>query len=170
MGRAESMGKYNAADIFQHAMEIEDAGQKLYTRLSEMMDDPQIKKIFQVMAQQEIKHHETYNDLMANASSAGENQPSSNEGFDGDKHDLLQDRIFNRLEVVRKAARLSTLGDVLNYMIDVEIDVVGLFENLRHLLKKADQVQIDKIINEERSHVRQLVDLRKQYKSVNLKS
>jgi rubrerythrin len=54
MEREASMGKYSVGDIFQHAIEIEDAGQKLYAHLSEMMDDPQIKKIFQVMAEQEI--------------------------------------------------------------------------------------------------------------------
>jgi rubrerythrin len=170
MERAGCMGKYRASDIFKHAMEIENAGHKLYAGLSEMMDDPKIKKIFQVMAEQEIKHYDTYNSLMANASLAGENHPSADEGFDGVKYDLLQDRIFNRLEVVRHVAKLSTLGDVLNYMIDIEIDAVDLFENLRHLLNKADHAQINKIINEERSHVKQLVDLRKQYKSVMLKS
>lgn len=96
--------------------------------------------------------------------------PSSDtELFDYKKHQLLEDRIFNRLDVVRKTPKIKTLGDALSFMIDIEMDVVDYFENTRKLVNPQGQAMMNKIINEEKSHVKQLVDLRQQYKSVILK-
>lgn len=96
-------------------------------------------------------------------------QPSVTEPFDYRKQRLLEDRIFNRLDVVQKTPKIKTLGDALAFMIDTEIDVVDYFENARKLINPQGQVMMQKIINEEKLHVKQLLDLRKHYQSVMLK-
>ena len=96
-------------------------------------------------------------------------QPSVTELFDYKKQRLLEDRIFNRLAVVQKTPKIKTLGDALAFMIDTEMDVVDYFENARKLINPQGQVMMGKIINEEKSHVKQLLDLRKHYQSVTLK-
>lgn len=96
-------------------------------------------------------------------------QSSDTEPFDYKKQRLLEDRIFNRLTVVQKTPKIKTLGDALAFMIDTEIDVVDYFENARKLINPQGQVMMQKIINEEKSHVRQLLDLRSHYQSVMLK-
>ena len=163
------MIKYSSRDILNQAMQIEEAGNKFYDRLSEMTEDAQQKKIFQVMANQELKHIDIYKVFLEKLESLATDQQNANDDFDLAKHELLKDRIFNRLDTVKKVSKINTVGNALNYLVEIEIDVVSFYDNFRKLLNAADQVQLDAVINEERSHVKMLVDLRQQYKSVRLK-
>lgn len=163
------MAKYTAENILKHAMEIEESGQKFYTMLAERLDDARLKKIFSVMARQEIEHYEVYRRMHEQQPATPNVAQPEAEPFDYKKHQLLEDRIFNRLDVVRKTPKIKTLGDALSFMIDIEMDVVDYFENTRKLVNPQGQALMNKIINEEKSHVKQLVDLRQQYKSVILK-
>ena len=163
------MGKYEVADMLKHAVEIEEAGQKFYTTLAERLDNEPLAKIFAVMARQEIGHLETYKNLQEQLPASPEASPAGTDDFDYQKHKILEDRIFNRLDIVRKAPGIKTLGDALGYMIDIEMDVVDYFENARKLITAAGQPLMIKIINEEKAHVKQLLDLRKQYQSVSLR-
>jgi len=163
------MGKYSVEQILKHAMEIEETGQKFYTTLADRLDNAQLKKIFSLMARQEIGHYHIYEKIYENLPKAPDNIQPDADPFDYKKHQLLEDRIFNRLEVVRKTPQINTLGDALVFMIDIEMDVVDYFENTRKLVNLQGQALMEKIINEEKTHVKQLVDLRQQYKAVILK-
>ena len=81
----------------------------------------------------------------------------------------MKDKIFNRLENVKKVSTLKTLGDAFNYMIDIECDVVDLYEKLQNLVRTDEKAKITRIINEERKHVQQLMAFRRRYQSVSLK-
>jgi len=187
------MVKYMVEDILKHSMEIEEAGQKFYALLADRLNNAKLKNIFSIMARQETGHYSFYKKLCeqltvtpeapvtpeaavtpeaevtAVTPGTPEIPPSDTELFDYKKHQLLEDRIFNRLDVVRKTPKINNLGDALSFMIDIEMDVVDYFENTRKLVNPQGQAMMNKIINEEKSHVKQLVDLRQQYKSVILK-
>lgn len=163
------MEKYAVDKILEHALTLEEAGHKFYALLAERLDDPALKKIFSVMSHQEIGHAAVYKKMREEISAAPAPKNDDARPFDLKKHEMLEDKIFNRLEVVRKAQKLYTLGDALALMIDIEMNVVDYFENVRRLVRLQDQPKMEQIINEEKSHVRQLVDLRTQYKSVKLR-
>jgi len=163
------MEKYRVDKILEHALVIEEAGQKFYAMLSDSLDDPGLKKIFLVMSHQEVGHSHVYKKMLDELAAAPAPVSAGGEPFDFKKHDLLEDKIFNRLEIVRKTQKIYTLGDTLALMIDIEINVVDYFENVRRLVCLQDQPKMEQIINEEKTHVRQLVDLRTQYKNTRLK-
>jgi len=163
------MAKYSVEQILGHAMEIEESGQKFYALLADRLEDARLKKIFTIMARQEVGHFETYKSMCEQQPAAPDVPETGAELFDYKIHELLEDRIFNRLDVVRKTPKINTLGDALAFMIDIEMDVVDYFENARKLVNHQGQVLMLKIINEEKSHVKQLVDLRQQYQSIPLK-
>lgn len=163
------MGKYSVKQILKHAMEIEEAGRQFYGMLAERLDDGKLKKIFAVMSNQETGHYKTYERLYTEQPDLPDAPQADADAFDYKKHQLLEDRIFNRLDVVRKTTKIKTLGDALVFMIDIEMDVVDYFENARKLVNLQGQAQMEKIINEEKTHVKQLVDLRQQYKAAALR-
>lgn len=163
------MAKYSVAGMLKHAMEIEESGQKFYETLAGRLEDARLKKIFTTMARQETGHFTFYKKLLEELPPAPEIPREDADSFDYKKHEMLEDRIFNRLEVVRKTARINTLGDALVFMIDTEMDVVDYFENARRLINLQGQAMMEKIINEEKAHVRQLVDLRTHYKNTLLR-
>ncbi|HQL00181.1 MAG TPA: ferritin family protein [Smithellaceae bacterium] len=158
------MSKYSIKDILTHAMDIEESGKKFYAALADRLARPELQKIFQIMSSQEIQHYEFYKNLLEQLPASPNEPDASLQDFDKLEHDLLLDRIFNRLTVVSKTAKLQTLGDALTYLIDIEMDVVSFFENFIKLIRPTDQATLRQIINEERAHVRQLVDLRKRYR------
>ncbi len=163
------MGKYTVKQILKHAMEIEEAGQQFYRMLADRLDDGKLKKIFSIMANQETGHYKTYEKLHEQQPDMPDAPRTDTDPFDYKKHELLEDRIFNRLDVVRKTSKINTLGDALVFMIDIEMDVVDYFENARKLVNLQGQALMEKIINEEKTHVKQLVDLRQQYKAAVLR-
>lgn len=163
------MAKYTVEKILKHAMEIEESGQKFYALLADRLDDAKLKKIFTVMSQQEAGHYEIYKNLHEQLPAAPDVPEPDADPFDIRKNELLEDRIFNRLDVVRKTSKINNLGDALVLMIDIEMDVVDYFENARKLVNLQGQNLMEKIINEEKRHVRQLVNLRQQYKTATLK-
>ncbi len=163
------MGKYNVDEMLAHAMDIEQAGHKFYALLAERLENPQLKKIFALLSRQEVEHGKVYQQLRDQIPAAPGGTPDQENEFDFKKHEMLEDRIFNRLEVVRKTPQLKTLGDALAFLIDIEIDVVDYFENIRKLVNLQGQLVMERIINEEKSHVKQLVNLRTQYKTTLLR-
>ncbi len=163
------MEKLNVGKILEHALDIEETGQKFYAMLADRLDDPQLKKIFSIMSRQEVGHSEIYKKMRDDLPEAPAPKAAADGDFDFKKNEMLEDRIFNRLEIVRKAPKLYTLGDALALMIEIEISVVDYFENIRRLVRLQDQPLMEKIINEEKTHVKQLVDLRTHYKSIRLK-
>lgn len=163
------MRKYTVKQILKHAMEIEESGRKFYIMLADRLVDEKLKKIFSVMAKQETGHYRTYEKLHEQQPDAPDVPETDTDSFDYKKHELLEDRIFNRLDVVRKTSKINTLGDALVFMIDIEMDVVDYFENARKLVNLQGQDLMEKIINEEKTHVKQLVDLRQYYKAALLR-
>lgn len=163
------MGKYKVDEILGHAMEIEEAGQKFYAMLAERLDDSQLKKIFSIMSTQEVGHYEVYKRLREQLPETPVDSKTQADPFDYMKNEMLKDRIFNRLDVVRKTPGINNLGDALAFMIDVEMNVVDYFENIRKLVSPEEQPVMVRIINEEKTHVKQLTDLRKQYKAAVLR-
>ena len=86
------MAKYTAENILKHAMEIEESGQKFYTMLAERLDDARLKKIFSVMARQEIGHYEVYKKMREQQLATPDVVQPEAEPFDYKKHQLLEDR------------------------------------------------------------------------------
>lgn len=163
------MEKFTVKQILKHAMEIENAGQKFYMMLAERLEDASLKNIFSIMAREETGHYKTYEELHEQLPEVSDVPQADTDPFDYKKHLFLEDRIFNRLDVVRKTPKINILGDALVFMIDIEMDVVDYFENVRKLVNLKDQALMIKIINEEKTHVKQLVDLKQQYKTAVLR-
>lgn len=167
------MGKLSARDIFKHVMAIEDEGEKFYQTLSQVVTVESLQKAFLLMSKQEQEHRKTYqafiDDIQEADAASASDRDTVTEMFDETHFEALKDKIFNRLENVKKVSTLKTLGDALNYMIDIECDVVDLFEKLQSLVRTDEKAKITRIINEERSHVQQLMALRRRYRSMSLK-
>jgi rubrerythrin len=161
------VGKFSAKDMFQHARDIEDQGEKFYQALSQSVEPGPLQKIFLTMAKEEHKHRETYQAFLDKFEAGGDHRDTIAAGEDDRDYEELKDRIFNRMENVKKVHRLKTISDVLNYLIDIECDVVDLFEKLQNLVHTEDRPAITRIINEERSHVKDLTALRTQYHTKN---
>jgi len=163
------MTKYNVDTILRHAMDIEEVGQKFYAMLSEKVADPELKKIFTLMSRQETVHKEIFSKMREQLPPSSVDKSMDAEQFDLNAHELIADKIFNRMEIVRKTQNIYTLGDALALMIDIEISGVDYYENFRKLVRLQDQAIMERVINEEKTHVRRLVDLRTQYKATRLK-
>ena len=163
------MEKYNVAMILEHAQDIEDVGQKFYTMLSEKMESPELKKIFAVMSRQENNHKEIFSKMQSELQTAPADTSADSELFDFNRHEIIEEKIFNHVDILRKTSRIFTLGDALALMIEIEINSVDYYENIRKLVRAQDQPVMERIINEEKSHVRRLVDLRTEYKTTRIR-
>ena len=54
------MFNFNAAEVFDIAIKIEENGKQFYDRSREIIKDPEVQKLFAELAQEEIKHKEKF--------------------------------------------------------------------------------------------------------------
>ncbi|MBF0510419.1 MAG: rubrerythrin, partial [Deltaproteobacteria bacterium] len=47
---------FNAYEVFQMAIEIEENGKAFYDRAGQKITDPQVKELFAALAQEEVSH------------------------------------------------------------------------------------------------------------------
>ena len=56
---------FNAGEAFKIALEIEDNGRRFYEKAQAKTSNPEVKKVFQDLGLEEIKHKERFTELMS---------------------------------------------------------------------------------------------------------
>ena len=56
---------FNAVEVFRVAVKIEENGKKFYENALRVIDDPEVKKLFEELAEQEVEHKKRFEDLTA---------------------------------------------------------------------------------------------------------
>ena len=56
---------FNASEIFQFAIRIEENGEKFYRQAVRIAEDDDAKEIFDYLADEEIKHKRIFEDLLS---------------------------------------------------------------------------------------------------------
>ena len=59
------MAIFEAKEIFGFAIRIEENGEKFYRFAHDLVSDEETKKIFDYLAEEEIKHKEIFTDLLS---------------------------------------------------------------------------------------------------------
>jgi rubrerythrin len=153
---------YNAREIYQIGVEIERNGQQFYRTAAERAEDSDSKASFEELANWEKSHVALFERLMEELpADAGESSivdPDSDVQrylkAAADSHVFLVNR-----DVVAMIDRCKDVGDVLRMALQFEKDSVVLYTSMKALVPEGlGANEIDKLIEEELSHVALLQD------------
>jgi rubrerythrin len=154
------MFNFNAAEVFDIAIKIEENGKKFYDRGREIIKDPNVQELFQELAQEEIKHKEKFktlkSELPVSAASGGVFDP--NHELDmyikmmADQHVFISD---DSLEA--QLARIKDARDALRLAMEFEKDSVIFFLSLQDATEGTKGKEfIGSLVKEEQEHLRRL--------------
>ncbi len=155
------MSLFAPSEIFQFAIRIEENGEKFYKRMAGKFPDREMKKMFNALAEEEVKHAQTYKKMVSKLEKYEPFESFADEYFEylkayADK--LIFDEKSSRAEVYE----INDLKKALDFAIDKELDSILYYQEMKNLVSEGQRPQIDKIIEEERKHFVRLSTCRKE--------
>jgi rubrerythrin len=143
---------FSASEVFDIAIQLEENGESFYRQAVLQVSDEHLKELLIWLAEQEMKHRELFVDMKRTFSHEPEDR-----WVDVASGAILQGAMgthgFSLDEV-----DFSTIPDersLLQVAIGFEEDGIMFYELIRSFLKDVPtQLQLDRIIQEERAHIR----------------
>jgi rubrerythrin len=148
---------FNADEVFEMGMDIEQNGEAYYRKAVELTEDPDVKKIFEELMVAEQAHYETFKKLRENLP-AKDTTPIVSDPEDQSYlylDALVKSRLFNSVreaeEVVSKATGpIEALQGALTF----EKDTILFFTEMKGRTREdLGKTEIDRLIAEEREHI-----------------
>ena len=159
------MSIFSGSELIEIAIGIERNGIVYYESLAESSTDASLKDTYNYLANMERQHKEIFQTMLG---SVGKYQPTyvgENEREYELYHKALVDSaVFTNDEVARQMAqKASNPAEAIQIALGAEKDSIVFYSEMRDLVPEKDRPLISEIINEEKSHIRQLSSLKKQF-------
>jgi len=159
------MAIFSGGELINIAIGIEKNGIAYYESLAKSTTDTSQKDSYNYLADMERKHMETFQNML---NSVGKYQPTYT-GEDEEEYELylkalVDSAVFTNDEVARQIAqKASSPSEAIQIALGAEKDSILFYSEMRDLVPEKDRPLIWGIINEEKSHIRQLSSLKKQF-------
>ena len=158
--------EFNAAEVFEIAIQIEENGRKFYEKAQEKIADPEIRAVFDYLAVEEVKHKMKFEELKAKLpESAKESKVWDPEDETGRYLKMMADMHVFRSEadLERRIGSIGSGAEALNLAIQFEKDSIVFFLAVQ---EETDENQgkklIGQLVKEEQGHLKKLsLQLRK---------
>ncbi len=158
------MSNFDAVDIFEIAIRIEENGSSFYRYAAHIAEDENTKKTFTYLADEEARHKALFKEMLSKME-----KHKIPESYPGEYGAYLRDYVDSNIVFTEKAmdSELPDVKDTLsaiNFAIRRELDSILYYQEIKRFLPEGQHDTIDKIINEERGHFEKLSEIKKRYK------
>ena len=157
------MGIYSGAEIFEIAMELEEAGRVFYETLAEEAEDHDLADLCRNLATQEGNHYRRFKNMSAELVQRPASRPLTWDELHFAQM-LIEERVLSDPDAAQEAARSGDVAGTLETAIRLEKDSVLLYSELLHEVDEKDVPAVQQIIDEEKSHIRSLVEAKRRLK------
>jgi len=151
---------FSGREMLEVALVIEKTGETFYTTLAQKAQQPLSRAAYDFLAVQERHHFQAFKKML---DSLGE--PPAPEAYAGEHaayvQSLARDRVFPDDQVAREMATKATDLEAINIALGAERDSLLFYWEMRGLVRQVDQAVVDRVMDEERSHVQRLTELKK---------
>lgn len=159
------MAIFSGSELVDVALGIERNGVAYYSSLAELTMDALLKDTYNYLASMERTHLEIFQNML---DSIGKYQPKyageSEEEYELYLKALIDSVVFTDDEVARQMARnASSPAEAIQIALGAEKDSIIFYSEMRDFLPERDRPVADKVINEEKSHVRLLSGIKKKF-------
>ena len=153
---------FKASEIVGFAVRIEENGEFFYKALAGLAETADVRAVFEFLASEERKHMMTFKKLL---DSVGEYKPPV-ESYPGEYElyakALVDEHIFTKEKAGElMAKRASGEMEGIEIGIGLEKDSIIFYEEMRNYVPKSEHRVIHKVIDEEKDHLRKLVDMKR---------
>ncbi|OPX23150.1 MAG: hypothetical protein B1H04_04025 [Planctomycetales bacterium 4484_123] len=151
---------FDIAELVKIAVEDERTGVSFYSALAERTANPELKKVWAELAQQERQHQRRFEEMLK---SLGEAKVP--EGYGGEYASYLRALTSNRAfpdeaSAVRMAQESQGDAAAVDLALRFERDTLILMQEMRALVPEKDRAVVDELADEERAHIVTLTEAR----------
>jgi rubrerythrin len=149
------MNKYSIDEILEMAIRTETLGYRFYTTMAEKFEkDDDLVKLFTTLASKEMVHEKTFTDLKATVAKQG-TEPIEWDEVSNYMRAFVESEFFlGRGKALPSMDHVKTVKEAVTFALGFEKETLLYFFELRSLVKEKEVV--DKVIDEEKSHIRWL--------------
>ena len=152
---------YNPGEILKIAVEVEKNGKDLYALLELKSQDPQARQIWAYLKQQEEAHQKIFQEMLSRQKDylIVEFSPGEHGSY---LRAIASEYVFTQ-DLIKKHMREEFSSDIeaVNFGISIEKISILTYSALRDYIKKDKLSVLDKIIDEEKSHLAKLKGLKR---------
>jgi rubrerythrin len=155
---------FSGSELLEIAMGIERNGMAFYQALADKTGKKDIKDVYAYLAGEEKKHLDTFQGM---SDSLGQAKPPETYGDEYMLYlkSLVDSAVFSSVaEAQQKAGKLSNEIEALDTGIQAEKDSILFYIELQNLVRERDSKVVLHVLDEEKKHLRQLWDLKKELK------
>ncbi|MEE8470783.1 MAG: ferritin family protein [Dehalococcoidia bacterium] len=152
---------FSGSELIDVAVGIERNGAVFYDSLANSTKDSAIRGIYKDLADREREHIEIFQDMRG---SAGDYQPQETytEEYESYLKALIDSNVFKDTNTATEmAAKVNSDLEAIQIGLGAEKDSILFYIEMRDMIRRSERDVVSKVIEEEKSHVRQLMDLRK---------
>ena len=150
---------FDASEVFQLAIRIEENGEKFYRKMSDKFDDPSLKKLLNFLADEEVGHKRIYEEILSTIEAY---QPR--ESYPGEYFTYLRayadNIIFSQKEFEKKIEEIDDPSSAIDFAIDAEVSSILYYQEIKNIVPENKHDQIEHIVDEERKHFVQLSEIK----------
>lgn len=150
---------FDASEVFQLAVRIEENGEKFYRRMAEKFNDPDTKNLFTFLADEEVGHKKIYQEILSTIETY-----TPHESYPGEYFAYLRSYadniIFSQKEFDTKLESITDVMSALDFAINAEVSSILYYQEVKNIVPENKHHQIEKIVDEERRHFTMLSELK----------
>jgi rubrerythrin len=147
---------FKGNELYRIAMQMERNGLAFYNEIARLSDNEQARAVYQYLATSEKRHLRTFKKLL------GGKELSAPQSYKGEFRKyikvLLKDRVFPSSAIARSRAAKSGPSAAIRAGITAEKDSILFYTELLDLVPPSDRTALDKILLEEKRHLRRLAE------------
>lgn len=152
---AAALGKLKAESVIDMAVKIERAGQKFYSALAIFEYNEKIKDLLVFLAEEESRHVEAFESLKKAMKDDLAAEPVSEEYLQY-LECLAGTHMFLNMDIEDADYKVDTARATLELALKFERDSIAVFHEMKEVVGKAGKEALDKLIAQERGHIRTL--------------
>lgn len=145
------------------AIHIEEEGEKFYNLFSEKAFKDEVKKIFNFLALEERRHAETFKEIYKNLEKEEFLTAYEDEEANKYLHAWVSAQVFIDWDRILKEDTFFNSSSAIDLAISLEKDSLLFYYGILEHLKEKSKKIVREIINQERTHLEQLITLKKSF-------
>lgn len=152
------MKVFDASEVFQFAIRIEENGEKFYRYVEGITEDEEKKKVFSYLADEEVRHRKVFEALL---SKIEKYEPP--ESYPGEYFAYLRayvdNIIFARENLESELSGIKDTCSAVGFAIQRELESILYYEEVKKFVSEGQRHLVDGIADEERKHFLKLKEL-----------
>jgi len=152
------MEKYSIREVIEQAIQTEKLGYALYLQMANRFEkDEKLRRLFETLAVKEQEHEKTFTDLKEKVN---DRRVEHWEEVSKYLRAIVESEFFlGGDKALPSLEHLNNIEDAVQYALVFEKETLLYYHSMKDLLREKDI--LDKLINEEKSHIVWLSEFRK---------